>query len=135
DAARSSADGSGPSICGKVGRNANQRRGPSSGSTAETAAPVAAGRPAQVDPTPRATATRSPSTALLVAAPPAPGPAIRIVPSGSASISIRLVTPSVQPNGLSDATAVGITAASMSAPRRLAVASNLMVEPSAAAPS
>ena len=56
-------------------------------------------QPAQVDPRPRATATRSPSTALLVAGPPAPGPARPTVPSGSASISIRFVTPSVQPKG------------------------------------
>ena len=81
-------------------------------------APVAGASPAHVEPTPRATATRSPRTALLVAAPPAPGPARRTVPSGSASISTRLVTPSVQPNGLSAGTAVGMTAASMAPSRR-----------------
>ena len=80
-------------------------------------------------------ARRSPRTALLVAGPPAPGPERPTVPSGSASISIRFVTPSVQPNGLSAGTAVGTTAASMVSPRRVAVASSLIVRPSAAAPS
>jgi hypothetical protein len=48
---------------------------------------------------------------------------------------MRLVTPSVHPNGLSDGTAVGITAASIASAPRVAVASSLMVSPSAAAPS
>src|SRR5262245_59464375 len=111
EAARSIAGGRSPGRT--AGTNAYQRRGPSSGSTAATAASMAGGSPAQVEPAPRATATRSPSTALLVAGPPAPGPAIRTIPSGSASISTRLVTPSVQPNGLSEGTAVGMTAASI----------------------
>ena len=103
-----------------AGTKAYQCRRPSSGSAAATAGPVAGARPAQVEPWPRETATRSPRTALLVAGPPAPGPASRTVPSGSASISTRLVTPSVQPNGLSDGMAVGMTAASIVAvaPRR-----------------
>ena len=58
-------------------------------------------------------ATRSPRTALLVAGPPAPGPDRPTVPSGSASISTRFVTPSVQPKGLSAGTAVGTTDASI----------------------
>ena len=71
----------------------------------------AGGRPAQVDERPRATATRSPSTALLVAAPPAPGPDRPIGPSGTASISMRLVTPIVDPNEPPAGTAVGTPAA------------------------
>ena len=60
--------------------------------------PVTAGSPARST-TPRATARRSPRTALLVAAPPAPGPASRTVPRGSASISTRFSTPSSSRTG------------------------------------
>ena len=87
-----------------------------------------AGRPTS-NRSPRAIARRSPRTALLVAGPPAPGPDRPTVPSGSASISMRFVTPSVQPKGLSAGTAVGMTDASMAPPRRVAVASSLIVRP------
>ena len=61
----------------------------------------------------RATAIRSPRTALAVAGPPAPGPLNATVPTGSASISIRLRTPEVRPNGESAGTARGRTEAAI----------------------
>src|SRR6187431_175396 len=74
---------------------------------------VAAGLPAQVDPTPRAIDTRSDRTAAAAAGPPAPGPSNATRPTGSASTSTRLRTPSQRPNGDSAGTAVGTTDASI----------------------
>ena len=108
--------GVGPGLT--AGRNANQWRRPSSGSAAATAGPVAAGSPAQVEPRPRAIATRSPRMALLVAGPPAPGPTGRRCRAARRRSRRGCVTPSVQPNGLSAGTAVGTTDASIASPRR-----------------
>src|SRR5205814_6553497 len=53
----------------------------------------AAGRPAHVEPSPRAIRIRSAITAAAVAGPPAPGPLTTIRPSGGPSIWRTLVTP------------------------------------------
>src|SRR5947207_301546 len=95
---------------------------------------TAGGRPAHVLPSSREMAMRSPRTALDVAGPPAPGPLNATVPTGSASISIRLVTPDVRPSAASAGTAVGSTDALSvpSGPRR-ASAMSLMTRPAAVA--
>src|SRR5512135_3038099 len=71
-------DGSGIAAS-SAGSHAYQGRDPPSPSAAAIgplADADAGGRPAQVDPSPRAIARMSPRTALLVSGPPAPGPAI-----------------------------------------------------------
>src|SRR6476646_5607328 len=114
--------------------NTYHSRAPSRGSAAGHAGPIAGANPAHVDPTPRATARMSPSTALLVAAPPAPGPPSRTVPTGSPEISMRFITPAVSPSGLLAGTAVGTTAAATTASSRSATARSLIARPSDAAP-
>ena len=112
-----------------TGRTRTSDVGPSSGSTAGTA-----GRRRRRQPRPRradAARDRDEVAEHRAARRRAAGARTgdRIVPSGSASISMRLVTPSVQPNGLSAGTAVGMTAASMSSPRRLADGEQLDGQP------
>ena len=94
---------------------------------------MAAGEPAQVEPTPRAIATRSASTAAAAAGPPAPGPSNATRPTGTASTSTRLSTPSQRPNGEPAGTAVATTDASIapSSASRV-VATRRRIRPSAA---
>ena len=82
---------------------------------------------------PRAIETRSPRTAAPAAAPPAPGPSKATRPTGVASTSTRLSTPSQRPKGESAGTAVGTTEASMApSSARRAVAMRRRTRPSRA---
>ena len=107
------------------------RTGRSGRTAGSPAGPAAAGLGPHVEPALRASAIRSPRTALVVAAPPAPGPSNATRPTGSASTSIRLRTPAVRPSADPSGSAVGRTAAAIrpsSAPAD-AVATRRMISP------
>ena len=109
-------------------------------SASVTSSAAAGGRSAQVLRPVRATSSRSARTALLVAGPPAPGPSNETRPTGSASTSRRLRTPSVRPNGAPTGTAEVMTEpaspkSGSAVPGVLAVAMSRMARPSATAPA